>query len=91
MDTKVDRDDVPLLALQVAADAGHAYLAITDHGEDLAINGSNAEEMLAHRELIYKIQGESSPVICSIRFTRFRNLPRRLHRAMQGCQSYVRD
>ena len=42
--------------VQVAADAGHAYLAITDHGEDLAINGSNAEEMLAHRELIYKIQ-----------------------------------
>ena len=44
--------------VQVAADAGHAYLAITDHGEDLAINGSNAEEMLAHRELIYKIQGD---------------------------------
>ena len=42
--------------VQVAADAGHAYLAITDHGEDLAINGSNAEEMLAHRGLIYKIQ-----------------------------------
>ncbi|MGZ0178592.1 MAG: DNA polymerase/3'-5' exonuclease PolX [Acidimicrobiales bacterium] len=42
--------------VQVAADAGHAYLAITDHGEDLAINGSTAEEMLAHRELIYKIQ-----------------------------------
>jgi len=42
--------------VQVAADAGHSYLAITDHGEDLAINGSNAEEMLAHRELIYKIQ-----------------------------------
>ena len=44
--------------VQVAADAGHAYLAITDHGEDLAINGSNAEEMLAHRELIYKIQDD---------------------------------
>ena len=42
--------------VQVAADAGHSYLAITDHGEDLAINGSTAEEMLAHRELIYKIQ-----------------------------------
>jgi len=42
--------------VQVAADAGHEYLAITDHGEDLAINGSNAEEMLAHRELISKIQ-----------------------------------
>ncbi|MDB9845712.1 helix-hairpin-helix domain-containing protein, partial [Acidimicrobiales bacterium] len=44
--------------VQVAADAGHAYLAITDHGEDLAINGSNAEEMLAHRELIYTIQDD---------------------------------
>jgi len=44
--------------VQVAADAGHAYLAITDHGEDLAINGSNAEEMLAHRELIAQIQDD---------------------------------
>lgn len=44
--------------VQVAADAGHEYLAITDHGEDLAINGSNAEEMLAHRELIAQIQND---------------------------------
>jgi len=44
--------------VQVAADAGHEYLAITDHGEDLAINGSNAEEMLAHRDLIAKIQND---------------------------------
>lgn len=42
--------------VQVAADAGHEYLAITDHGEDLAINGSTAEEMLAHRDLIATIQ-----------------------------------
>lgn len=42
--------------VQVAADAGHEYLAITDHGEDLPINGSNAEEMLEHRDLIAKIQ-----------------------------------
>ena len=42
--------------VQVAADMGHSYLAITDHGEDLAINGSNAEEMLEHREVIAKIQ-----------------------------------
>jgi DNA polymerase (family 10) len=42
--------------VQVAAEAGHDYLAITDHGEDLAINGSTAEEMLAHRELIGEIQ-----------------------------------
>jgi len=42
--------------VQVAVDAGHDYLAITDHGEDLAINGSSAEEMLAHREVIAELQ-----------------------------------
>ncbi|MEM7096538.1 MAG: DNA polymerase/3'-5' exonuclease PolX [Actinomycetota bacterium] len=42
--------------VQVAADAGHSYLAITDHGEDLPINGSNAEEMLEHRDVIAQIQ-----------------------------------
>ncbi|MFW2382022.1 MAG: DNA polymerase/3'-5' exonuclease PolX [Acidimicrobiales bacterium] len=35
-----------------AAGRGYDYLAITDHGEDLAINGSTAEEMLEHREHI---------------------------------------
>ncbi len=35
-----------------AAGRGYDYLAITDHGEDLAINGSSAEEMLEHREHI---------------------------------------
>ena len=35
-----------------AAGRGYEYLAITDHGEDLAINGSSAEEMLEHREHI---------------------------------------
>lgn len=39
-----------------AAGQGYDYLAITDHGEDLAINGSNREEMLEHREVIRKIQ-----------------------------------
>lgn len=42
--------------VQVAADAGHSYLAITDHGEDLPINGSSAEEMLEHRDVIARIQ-----------------------------------
>jgi DNA polymerase (family 10) len=32
--------------------AGYAYVAFTDHGEDLAINGSSREEMLAHRDRI---------------------------------------
>ena len=39
-----------------AADRGYAYLAITDHGEDLAINGSNREEMLEHRDNIRELQ-----------------------------------
>ncbi len=42
--------------VKVAADLGYEYLAITDHGEDLAINGSSQEEMLEHREAIRAIQ-----------------------------------
>ncbi len=41
-----------------AAAKGYSYLAITDHGEDLAINGSNREEMLEHRENIRELQAE---------------------------------
>ncbi len=41
-----------------AAGKGYRYLAITDHGEDLAINGSSAEEMLEHREAIRALQPE---------------------------------
>ena len=40
----------------VAAAKGFEYLAITDHGEDLAINGSNREEMLEHRDRIRALQ-----------------------------------
>ena len=40
----------------VAAAKGYAYLAITDHGVDLAINGSTAEEMLIHRAHIAEVQ-----------------------------------
>lgn len=39
-----------------AASKGFEYLAITDHGEDLAINGSTAEEMLEHRDNIAALQ-----------------------------------
>lgn len=39
----------------VAAAQGYEYLAITDHGVDLAINGSTAEEMLEHRERIAEV------------------------------------
>ena len=40
----------------MAADRGYAYLAITDHGEDLAINGSTREQMLEHRDNIHALQ-----------------------------------
>ncbi|MCB0974909.1 MAG: PHP domain-containing protein [Actinobacteria bacterium] len=42
--------------VEVAAVRGYEYLAITDHGEDLAINGSNREEMLAHCDAIRALQ-----------------------------------
>ncbi|MFV0526881.1 MAG: DNA polymerase/3'-5' exonuclease PolX [Acidimicrobiales bacterium] len=42
--------------VKVAADRGYAYLAITDHGEDLAINGSTAAQMLEHRDAIRALQ-----------------------------------
>ena len=42
--------------VSVAADLGYEYLAITDHGVDLAINGSTAAEMLEHRDVITRIQ-----------------------------------
>ena len=35
---------------------GYAYLAITDHGEDLAINGVDREGLLAQRETLRKLQ-----------------------------------
>ena len=38
---------------------GYEYVAITDHGEDLSINGSSREEMLAHRDRIRAIQQEN--------------------------------
>ncbi|HKZ20131.1 MAG TPA: DNA polymerase/3'-5' exonuclease PolX [Acidimicrobiia bacterium] len=39
---------------------GYHYLAITEHGEDLAINGSSREQMLAHRDRIRSV-GEQYP------------------------------
>ncbi|HJU50969.1 MAG TPA: DNA polymerase/3'-5' exonuclease PolX [Acidimicrobiia bacterium] len=41
-----------------AAARGYRYLAITEHGEDLAINGSSREQMLAHRERIRTLNEE---------------------------------
>ena len=39
-----------------AAERGYEYLAITEHGEDLSINGSSREQMRAHRRRIGELQ-----------------------------------
>ena len=41
-----------------AADRGYEYLAITEHGEDLSINGSSREQMRAHRRRIAALQDD---------------------------------
>ncbi len=41
--------------IDAAVAAGYTYVAFTDHGEDLAINGSTREEMLAHRDRIREL------------------------------------
>lgn len=42
--------------VEVAAARGYDYLAITDHGADLAINGASAQEFLDHRDHISRVQ-----------------------------------
>ncbi len=44
--------------VDAAVGRGYEYVAITDHGEDLAINGSTREEMLAHRDRIRGLEQE---------------------------------
>ena len=44
--------------IEAAIAAGYEYVAFTDHGEDLAINGSTREEMLAHRDRIRALNEE---------------------------------
>ncbi len=44
--------------VKMAAAEGYEYLAITDHGEDLTINGSSEAEMREHREVIRAIQAD---------------------------------
>lgn len=39
-----------------ASERKYEYLALTDHGEDLAINGSTREQMLAHKKRIAALQ-----------------------------------
>jgi len=48
--------------VEAAIQAGYEYIAFTDHGENLAINGSSREEMLEHRERIRKLD-EAHPEI----------------------------
>lgn len=42
--------------VEAAVERGYEYVAITDHGEDLTINGSTREEMLVHRDHIREME-----------------------------------
>jgi DNA polymerase (family 10) len=44
--------------IEAAVARGYEYVAFTDHGEDLAINGSSREVMLAHRDRIRHLQDD---------------------------------
>ncbi|NNF89395.1 MAG: DNA polymerase/3'-5' exonuclease PolX [Acidimicrobiia bacterium] len=44
--------------VEAAAARGYSYLAITDHGEDLTINGASRRQMLAQRKKIARLQEE---------------------------------
>lgn len=48
--------------IEAAIAAGYQYVAFTDHGEDLAINGSSREQMRAHRDRISELN-EAHPGI----------------------------
>lgn len=48
--------------VKAAIHAGYEYVAFTDHGENLAINGSSREEMLEHRSRIRELN-EANPEI----------------------------
>lgn len=44
--------------IERAASRGYSFLAITDHGEDLAINGVSRERLLEQRELMKRMQDD---------------------------------
>jgi DNA polymerase (family 10) len=48
--------------VQAAVDAGYEYVAITDHGEDLAINGLNRERMVAHRDAVRDLEQQRGDI-----------------------------
>lgn len=45
-----------------AIEAGYRYVAFTDHGENLAINGSTREQMLRHRDRIRELDLENPEI-----------------------------
>jgi len=47
---------------RAAVEAGYSYVAFTEHGEDLAINGSSREEMAAHRDRIRRLDAEMEEI-----------------------------
>jgi len=61
-DRSGDGRSSPLEMVQAAIHAGLEYVAITDHGEDLAINGLSREQMESHRRHIARL-GERYPEI----------------------------
>jgi DNA polymerase (family 10) len=48
--------------VEAAVAAGYRYVVFTDHGEDLAINGSTREQMLEHRDRIREIDSQRSDI-----------------------------
>lgn len=61
-DRSGDGRSSPADMVRAAVGAGFEYVAITDHGEDLSINGLSREEMEAHRLRIEAL-GEQHPEI----------------------------
>ena len=45
-----------------AVERGHEYLAITDHAEDLTINGISRDEMLAQREQLRELEQQRGDI-----------------------------
>lgn len=61
-DRSGDGRSSPEEMVEAARKAGYRYLAFTDHGEDLAINGSSREEMLAHRDRLRELNADHDDI-----------------------------
>jgi DNA polymerase (family 10) len=48
--------------VEAAVEAGYEYIAFTDHGENLAINGSSRVEMLEHRDRIRELDAAQAEI-----------------------------